>query len=499
MRFSLSTASAVAALAGSLFAPAVNAISTKEISGRYFVDSDTGEPFFLKGVDYQPGGSSTFEEGTDPLAETEACARDIYLFEQLGVNTIRVYSVDPSLDHDVCMTLLAEAGIYLVLDVNTPVYGQYLNRDEPWTTYTKSYLTHVFSVMEAFSGYNNTLGFFAGNEIVNNVTSAYASPNYIKAVVRDMKQYAANHLNRAVPIGYSAADDTRYRTSLAAYLESGPEEDAVDFYGINSYSWCGTQTIESSGYDVLIDDYSNFSLPIFFSEFGCNEVTPRTFQEVTALFSDEMTIIFSGGLAYEFTQETSDYGLVTIYSGNGTALELTDYDTLQTRYAAVVNNSYATSTAPARPTTYNTTYDNISSNTTLPNTLAADVIADGLNSSYVRGAFVETTITTTNYTIMDSDYTVLTDTEIEIVDELVISDESATEQTDNVTSTATSSSSSASSTSSSSGSSSSSSSTTSSSSSSTTSSTSAANALSVFKDATVCIAVVVALLTAIIV
>jgi hypothetical protein len=49
------------------------------------------------------------------------------MFQQLGINTIRVYSVDPSLDHDECMTLLAQAGIYLVLDVNTPLPNQHLN------------------------------------------------------------------------------------------------------------------------------------------------------------------------------------------------------------------------------------------------------------------------------------------------------------------------------------------------------------------------------------
>jgi hypothetical protein len=62
-----------------------------------------------------------------------------------------VYSVDPALDHNECMTLMAEAGIYLVLDVNTPLPEQHLNNREPWTTYTKNYLEHVFSVIEVFS------------------------------------------------------------------------------------------------------------------------------------------------------------------------------------------------------------------------------------------------------------------------------------------------------------------------------------------------------------
>jgi len=187
----------------------------------------------LRGVDYQPGGSAEFEKGHDPLSDINTCARDIYMFQQLGINTIRVYSVDPELDHDECMTLLAQAGIYLVLDVNTPLANQHLNNQEPWTTYTPKYLEHIFSVIEVFSGYANTLAFLAGNEVVFEKVSAKTSPNYIKAVVRDMKGYIERHVGRVIPVGYSNADDLDFRISLAKYLECGPE-GYIDFFGVNS-------------------------------------------------------------------------------------------------------------------------------------------------------------------------------------------------------------------------------------------------------------------------
>lgn len=74
---------------------------------------------------------------------------------------------------------------------------------------------------------------------------------------------------RFIPVGYSAADDLDYRTSFSQYLEcvdSGPE-DSIDFYGVNSYQWCGEQTFYSSGYNILADDYSGYSQPVFFSEY----------------------------------------------------------------------------------------------------------------------------------------------------------------------------------------------------------------------------------------
>lgn len=263
-------------------------------------------------MDYQPGGSSGVNEHSDPLSNPAFCARDIFLFQELGINTIRVYSVNPELNHDKCMTLLAAAGIYLVLDVNSPIVGQHLNRYEPWTTYNDKYMNHVFRVLNEFAGYNNTLAFFAGNEIVNDKTSATNSPVYIKAVVRDMKHFIKTNKIRTIPVGYSAADDLSYRISLANYLECYETDplETVDFYGVNTYQWCGEQTFYTSGYNNLVRDYSSYSKPIFFSEYGCNEVLPRLFKEISSIYSTDMTSVFSGGLVYEFAQEPNNYGLV---------------------------------------------------------------------------------------------------------------------------------------------------------------------------------------------
>lgn len=37
---------------------------------------------------------------------------------ELGVNAIRVYHVDPDADHNGCMSTLADAGIYLFVDLD---------------------------------------------------------------------------------------------------------------------------------------------------------------------------------------------------------------------------------------------------------------------------------------------------------------------------------------------------------------------------------------------
>lgn len=403
MRFSQTLAAAAVCCAAS-----VAAISQIGIKDRHFVNSTSGEPFFVRGVDYQPGGSSGVKSGSDPLSDPDALARDIYLFQRLGINTIRVYSVDPTIDHDESMTMLAEAGIYLVLDVNSPLEGQHLNAQVPWTTYTPAYLNHLFTVLEVFAGYDNLLGVLAGNEVVFEDGSSEWGPQYVKAVVRDLKDYMKAQMSRQIPVGYSNADVLDFRVSMADYLQCGPEEEAVDFFGVNSYQWCGPEaTFETSGYNTLVEDYQNYSIPLFFTEFGCNDPAPRVFNEVIALYSEQMTGVFSGGLVYEMTQEGNKYGLVTIGS-DGSATMNGEYDALKSQYAKAATPTIpSNATKPARPTVCASSFPNINGSSTLPNTLGADLIKNGISgegSTWTKGKFLNMASLPagTNFTVIDS-------------------------------------------------------------------------------------------------
>ncbi|KAF2226684.1 Glucanosyltransferase-domain-containing protein [Elsinoe ampelina] len=307
-----------------------------QVRGSNFVDSSTGQRFAVLGVDYQPGGQGAYGTGKgDPLSDPDACLRDAVVMQRLGVNTIRIYNIDSSLNHDQCMSIFDMAGIYVVLDVNSPLSGESIDRSNPKGTYSADYLSHIFAVVEAFKDYPNLLAFFAGNEVINDLPTAADNPPVMRAVQRDLKNYIARHAPRTIPVGYSAADVREILQDTWEYLQcNNNDNSSADFFGLNSYSWCGsTATFDTSGYDDIVKMFASTAIPIFFSEYGCNEVMPRVFNEVQALYGPNMTTL-SGGLIYEYSSEGNNYGLVTINS-NGSLNLGVDFVNLVGQYNKV--------------------------------------------------------------------------------------------------------------------------------------------------------------------
>jgi hypothetical protein len=77
-----------------------------------------------------------------------------------------------------------------------------------------------------------------------------------------------------------------------------------------SYEWCGASTYEQSGYSQLTQNITDYNIPIFFSEVGCNTPKPRTFDDQAAIFGPEMSPYWSGVMVYEWIQEANDYGII---------------------------------------------------------------------------------------------------------------------------------------------------------------------------------------------
>ncbi|KAK6587077.1 hypothetical protein PZA11_000367 [Diplocarpon coronariae] len=321
------------------------AVQTIVIKGSDLVNSVTGDRFQIVGVAYQPGGSSGYNPGSgvDPLSDASVCLRDAALMQRLGVNAIRVYNVDPNINHDACASIFNAVGIYMLVDVNSPLAGENIDRSAPPESYHVGYVNRTFAVVEAFKSYPNTLLFFSGNEVVNDIDTGRAVPPYMRAITRDLKNYVAKHSKRSIPVGYSAADVREILLDSWNYLQCTTTGDAsdpsrVDVFALNSYSWCGESTFQTAQYDVLVSNFANTSVPVFFSEYGCNVPSPRVFTEVPVLYGPLVTPVLSGGLVYEYSQEPSNYGLVTLNS-DGSADLLRDYETLQSQLGTLDGTS----------------------------------------------------------------------------------------------------------------------------------------------------------------
>jgi len=404
-----------------LFATTAIAVTPVVVEGTDFVNTVTGNRFQLLGVAYQPGGSSGYDPGSgvDPLSDGNVCLRDAALMQRLGVNAIRVYNVDPDINHDMCASIFNSVGIYMLIDVNSPLAGQSIDRSAPWTSYYSGYLNRTFAVVEAFKSYPNTLLFFSGNEVINDDPTGGTVPPYMRAVTRDLKNYIAKHSTRSIPVGYSAADVRDILLDTWNYLQctsTGTLTDPsrVDIFALNSYSWCGDSTYTTSQYNVLDAEFANTTVPVFFSEYGCNVPAPRVFTEVPVLYSPLMTNVLSGGMVYEYSQETSDYGLVTINSDGSVQLR-SDYDTLQKQFNTL--NITALQGLPAQNTTVPPlncsasliTSSTFSNNFTIPAVPpgAQDLIDNGISPA-PSGKLVSVTATKVTQTVSDSSGAVIT-------------------------------------------------------------------------------------------
>ncbi|KAF9729556.1 hypothetical protein PMIN06_012438 [Paraphaeosphaeria minitans] len=289
------------ALLASAAITAVSAIDTISVKGAKFF-TKSGDQFFVKGIAYQLVPD-------DPLVDDTQCKLDSDLMKSIGTNSIRVYHVDPSANHDDCMKTFADAGIYIWLDLDT--FDTQIEQTSPQWNQTQ--LDRFSAVMDTFHKYDNLAGFFVGNEVLTTSNGSVAAP-YVKAAARDLKAYRDKKNYRNIPIGYSAADIATLRPMLQNYLACGDNaSEALDFYSLNAYSWCGDSTFQRSGYAELIKNVTNvdYNIPIFLSETGCIKPRPRDWADQEAIFGPDMMDNWSGSIVYEWINEANEYGIVS--------------------------------------------------------------------------------------------------------------------------------------------------------------------------------------------
>lgn len=203
------------------------------------------------------------------------------------------------------------------------------------------------------------------------------------------------------------ADISDLRPNLQNYLACGTNaSEALDFFSLNAYEWCGDSSYTTSGYSQLQANVSNYNIPIFFSETGCNTPAPRTFEDQAAIFGSEMNENWSGAIIYEWIEEDNDYGLVSYgpsvaatatangaydgYTRTGTPTPISpDFSNLSNQWktlspTGVSVSAYTSSNTPVACPAYTSGAWEVSGNVALPTlgqTYGAEVSSSGSGSA----------------------------------------------------------------------------------------------------------------------
>ncbi|KAI1454764.1 glycoside hydrolase family 72 protein [Annulohypoxylon moriforme] len=330
------------------------------IEGKFFWQDD--RRFLINGVVYEPHHSN--DSLIDPLDDDglDDLERSIPLLKDLGVNTIFVFFIDINRKHDAAMSMLAEAGIY-VLPCIAPFSRQY-GASSVYGSYRLGLMDWYFKAVDEMTKYPNTLGLVVSCRAIAGPTDTSVAP-ILRAIVRDVKKYirlASKKKNwRALPVGISAPDLKPSLKLQYEYFVSGPEKDAVDFFGFNDFTPVGQSPMQERRYNELIDIFAASPVPVYFSMYGNNAVSPRAFNETQALYCDfSMLSTFSGGFIYEFFQSSdTKSGLIDRTEsrrGNIRFTKLPDFRSLRDRLRGsfmrlppMKNNSPSSVDAGVRP------------------------------------------------------------------------------------------------------------------------------------------------------
>jgi len=336
------------------------------VRGNFLYDSVTGERFFAKGVAYNPrnekydhsfgpsvevkgwndtcvpGKAKTLEYTADTQADDleKYWSADLEAIANMGANTVRLYNVDPSKDHTKFMKKAESLGLYVIVPLNGKEWGYlpafpapdcYTQTIEGYGNVGVNALSFAKQVVKQFSEFPNTLLFTIANEVPQNDKNGWAAFPCVKALTRDVHQYQKNCSNsmRRIPLIYSDVDmGPPDRVEVAEYLTCSleSEDDAVDVYGLNVYSWCDEaypgdgkkDNFKYSPYYEIHKDFKNFAAPLLFTEFGCNlgnfktkcpYTGGRTWPEIKHLTGEDMGEVVSGAVAFQWSMDKEEYGL----------------------------------------------------------------------------------------------------------------------------------------------------------------------------------------------
>lgn len=255
----------------------------------------------------------------DALAneQLEELREDLEILQELGMNTLLVSNLDPTKDHQEALNLLAEKGFYLVVEIGT--FGReilkkgnvYRNTDiDLDACYTFDAIQNDLRIVDQLADFQNVLGFMVSGDCINRrQVTGFAA--VLRTFVRDTKAFLRLRGGRIVPVGISNPCVIELRMPALKYFTAGSQEERVDFFAQEDYSWCGPSNFQMSGWQRAVEtlEREDARVPMFLAEFGCN-ARERIWDEIACLYGTEMLGKYSGGCVYCYEEYWNGYGIV---------------------------------------------------------------------------------------------------------------------------------------------------------------------------------------------
>merc|ERR1719221_567626 len=181
----------------------------------------------------------------DPTADEQepVWSEALNAMANMGVNTVRLYNIDPMISHKKFMDYAASLGMYVIvpltrhdwgfLPAGSPAPLCYTEELEGYGNVGTNVLVSAKLIVKQFSQYDNVLLFTVANEMTVEDKNGYAAFPCVKALTRDIHKYQAEcgKSMRRIPLIYADMDmGPPYREMVGRYLTCAleSEDDAVD-------------------------------------------------------------------------------------------------------------------------------------------------------------------------------------------------------------------------------------------------------------------------------
>jgi Glucanosyltransferase len=235
----------------------------------------------------------------DRLDDFTSCLLNVPYLVKLGINTILVSGFRVGANHNQCMELLKNAGIYVIVILNGVNQGTNYSLDGLQTSWGYTSYDAFETLIDTFQGHSNTLGFAFLLADWSEIMMGFVP--LIKAAIRDAREYVKAKRYRNIPIGVVAQNHAN--PSIAQFMNCAEESSSSDFLALrlsdlSTKSRSGPNPESQAAcfnlsmiQEQIIDIYQGYGAPII-PTYGCTANGNHTFEEIQLI--SNRSDLFSG-------------------------------------------------------------------------------------------------------------------------------------------------------------------------------------------------------------